>query len=242
MNQYDEIVQYYDLIMESGYYDYGEESQSLHSILKGRQKILEIGVGTGLLVEKLLDLDQNYEITGIDFTAAMLDRSKVRLGNRAKLIEANVLSMNLHEEFEAIYSHGGPAGISRMGENYHFYSFLPNFEDTVKMLNNIASHLVTGGLLVLNVQGEETDADGEQEISNGIVYAQQKQLEFLENQEMYFWEKEYIFKKEGEILARDRHRFLMIYGQLLENTMKTAGFELQGSTSDDLYLIYQRMS
>lgn len=241
MNQYDEIAQYYDLIMESGYYDYGQESQSLHSILKGQKKVLEIGIGTGLLVEKLLNLDPNYEITGIDFTGAMLDRSQARLENRAKLIEANVLSMNLQKDFQAIYSHGVPAGISVVGKDYHFYSFLPNFEDTVEMINNIARHLVTGGLLILNIQGEETDADGEQEISNGIVYSQQKYLEFLENQEMYFWEKEYIFQKEGAILAKDRHRFLILYGQLLENTMKKVGFKLQGPTSDNLYFIYQKV-
>ncbi|MBC6477484.1 MAG: class I SAM-dependent methyltransferase [Hormoscilla sp. GM7CHS1pb] len=170
--------------MESGYYNYRKEAQSLDSILKGRKKILEIGVGTGLLAEKVLELNPNYEITGIDFTPAMLDRSKARLGNRAKVVEANVLSMDLQESFDGIYSHGGPAGVSRVGKDYHLYSFLPNWEDSVKMLNNIARHLVDGGLLVLSIQGEETDADGEQDIGKGIVYEQQKHLSFLENQEM----------------------------------------------------------
>ena len=181
MNKYDDIAQYYDLIMESGYYDYRKEAQSLDSILKDRKKIIEIGVGAGLLAEKLLELDSSYEITGIDFTPAMLDRSKARLGNQAKVVEGNVLSMDLHEAFDGIYSHGGPVGVSRVGNNYHLYSFLPNFEDSVKMLNNIARHLVDGGWFVLSIQGEETDADGEQEIGNGIVYAQQKHLSFLDN-------------------------------------------------------------
>ncbi|MGB3535920.1 MAG: hypothetical protein WBA13_20695 [Microcoleaceae cyanobacterium] len=69
------------------------------------------------------------------------------------------------------------------------------------MLKNIARHLVDGGLFVLNIQPEETNTDGDQEIGNGIIYTQQKQLNFLENQEMYYWEKDYIFKKEGEIDA-----------------------------------------
>lgn len=241
MNEYDDIAQYYDLIMESGYYDYRKEAHSLDSILKGQKKIIEIGVGTGLLVEKLLELEPSYEITGIDFTPAMLDQSKARLGNRAKIVEGNVLSMDLQEFFDGIYSHGGPVGVSRVGKDYHLYSFLPNFEDTVKMLNNIARHLVDGGLFVLNIQGEETDADGEQEIGNGIVYAQQKHLCFLDNQEMYFWEKDYIFKKEGEIVKSDRHRFLMLHGQLLEDTMKAAGFKLKEVTPDDLYMVYQKV-
>ncbi|NEO77798.1 MULTISPECIES: class I SAM-dependent DNA methyltransferase [Moorena] len=241
MNKYDNIAEYYDSTMKSGYYDYPKEAQSLDSILKGRKKLLEIGVGTGLLAEKLLELDPSYEITGIDFTPAMLDRAKARLGNRAKVVEGNVLSMDLQESFDGIYSHGGPAGVCRVGNDYHLYSFLPDFEDTVKMLDNIARHLVDGGLFVLNIQAEEIDADGEQDIGNGIVYAQQKHLSFLENKEMYFWETDYRFKKEGRIVASDRHKFLMVYGQLLEDTMKAAGFKWKEATPDDLYMVYQKM-
>ncbi|MDJ1184151.1 class I SAM-dependent DNA methyltransferase [Roseofilum casamattae] len=241
INKYDDIAEYYDATMTNGYYDYPKEAQSLNSILKSRKKLLEIGVGTGLLAEKLLELDPSYEITGIDFTPAMLDRSKARLGNRAKVVEGNVLSMNLQESFDCIYSHGGPAGVCRVGKDYHLYSFLPNFEDTVKMLNNIARHLVDGGWFVLNIQAEEIDADGEQDIGNGIVYAQQKHLDFLENKEMYFWETDYSFKKEGAILAKDRHKFLMLYGQLVEETMKAAGLKLKEATPDDLYMVYEKV-
>ncbi len=77
MNKYDEIAEYYETTVESVYYDYPKAAQSLDSILKGREKLLEIGVGTGLVVEKLLELDPEYEITGIDFTPAMLDRVKL---------------------------------------------------------------------------------------------------------------------------------------------------------------------
>ncbi len=55
MNEYDDIAQYYDLIMESGYYDYTKSAYSLNSILTERKKILEIGIGTGLLAEQLLE-------------------------------------------------------------------------------------------------------------------------------------------------------------------------------------------
>ncbi|MGB3509430.1 MAG: class I SAM-dependent methyltransferase [Microcoleaceae cyanobacterium] len=240
MNKYDEMAPYYDLLMEIGYYDYTKAAKSLHSILKGRKKILEIGIGTGLLAEKLLELDPKYEITGIDFTPAMLDQSKIRLGNRAKLLEGNVLSMELQELFDGVYSQGGPVGVSRVGKDYHLYSFLLDFENTIKMLNNIARHLVYGGLFALSIQGEETDTDSDREIGKGIVYAQQKELSFSDNKEMYFWEKDYIFKKEGEILARDRHKFLMLHGQLLEDTMNAAGFKLKEVTPDDLYLVYQK--
>lgn len=241
MNKYNDIAQYYDLLMESGYYDYTTYAQSLNAILKDRKKLLEIGVGTGLLAEKLFEHDPNYEITGIDFSPAMLDRCKARLGNRAKIVEENVLSMDLQASFDGVYSQGGPAGVNRVGNDYHLYSFLPNFEDSVKMLSNIARHLVDGGLLALSIQGEKTNADGDKEVGNGIVYSQQKHLSFLDDGEMYFWEKDYIFKKEGEIVARDRHKFLMLHGQVLENTMNAAGLKFKEVSSDDLYIVYQKV-
>ncbi len=154
MNKYNEIAQYYDLIMESGYYNYEKDAQSLGSVINTRKKILEVGVGTGLIVEKLLEFNPLYEITGIDFTPDMLNRSKARLGNRVMVIEGNVLSMDLQDSFDVIYSHGGPVGISQVGNDYHLYSFLPDFEDRVKMLKNIVFHLVNGGLFVLNIQSE----------------------------------------------------------------------------------------
>lgn len=165
----------------------------------------------------------------------------IKVASWAKVVEGNVLSMDLQESFDGIYSHAGPAGVSGVGKDYHLYSFLPNWEDSVKMLNNIARHLVDGGLLVLSIQGEETDADGEQDIGKGIVYEQQKHLSFLDNREMYFWEKDYIFKKDGEIVARDRHKFLMLHGQLLDETMKGAGLKLKEVTADDLYMVYQKV-
>ncbi len=172
---------------------------------------------------------------------AMLAKSKARLGNRVKVVEGNVLSMNLPEKFDAIYSQGGPLDISQVGEDYHLYSFLPSFEETINMLNNISHHLINGGLLVLNIQAEETDADGDKEIGHGIVYRQQKYLSFLENQEMYFWEKDYIFIKKDKIVARDCHKFLNLHGQLLKNTMKAAGFKLKEVSADNLYLVCQQI-
>ena len=50
---------------------------------------------------------------------------------------------------------------------------------------------------------------------------------------MYDWEKDYIFQKEGEILARERHKFLMLHGQLLEDSMAMAGFKFKEVSPDN---------
>ncbi len=52
MNQYTKITDYYDLLMTQGYYDYQGMADAVFSVMENHQKILELGVGTGLLAEK----------------------------------------------------------------------------------------------------------------------------------------------------------------------------------------------
>ncbi len=56
INEYVEIVKYYDNLLISGYFDFEALSKTLYNLLGGRRKVLDIGVGTGLLTEKMLSL------------------------------------------------------------------------------------------------------------------------------------------------------------------------------------------
>ena len=67
-NQYTNITEYYDLWITSGYYDYQTIAKAANLIIGNGRKILELGVGTGLLAQKYLEIDPNCEFTGVDFT------------------------------------------------------------------------------------------------------------------------------------------------------------------------------
>ncbi len=54
-NTYAGIAEQYDALMLSGYYDYDRYSDALHALLDGRRRVLELGVGTGLVASKMLD-------------------------------------------------------------------------------------------------------------------------------------------------------------------------------------------
>jgi len=51
-NQYTKITEYYELWVESGYYDYQNMASVAQSIVGNGREVLELGVGTGLLAEK----------------------------------------------------------------------------------------------------------------------------------------------------------------------------------------------
>ncbi|WP_254567515.1 hypothetical protein [Oscillatoria sp. HE19RPO] len=57
MNEYTGIADYYDLLMTRGYYNYEKLAQAIAEMVYPHQKIIEIGVGTGLLLEALLNIN-----------------------------------------------------------------------------------------------------------------------------------------------------------------------------------------
>lgn len=171
MNEYTGIADYYDLLMNSGYYKYEEIAKAIAAMVVPNQSIIEIGVGTGLLLKQLLKIDPQYNLTGMDHTAAMLEIAKERLGDRAKLFEADIISMSIPEEFDVAISNGGLCAFVDTGSQCDFYTHLTDDESNVRSLQNIANCLHKGGLFIINIQGVHDNHD--RSLPGGIVYSQE---------------------------------------------------------------------
>ena len=75
MGDYSNMASYYDVIMTSGYYDYAKIVDNL-LLLDNVQQVLEIGCGTGLILEELARRKPQIQISGVDLTAPMLAIAK----------------------------------------------------------------------------------------------------------------------------------------------------------------------
>ncbi|NEO22170.1 MULTISPECIES: class I SAM-dependent methyltransferase [unclassified Moorena] len=196
VNQYTEITKYYDLWVTSGYYDYQSLAKEAHSIVGDGRQVLELGVGTGLLAQKYIELDPTCEFTGIDFTASMLEIAKQRLVNQVKLIEADAVTMDLNAKFDVAISNGGVWGILDRGDQaqWQFGGHVPGLEANRQGLANVGRHLKEGGLLLLHLQKPHDDFD--KSLGEGIVYSQCIE-EGEDTPNYYTFEKRYFFKKDG---------------------------------------------
>ncbi|MFE0133093.1 methyltransferase domain-containing protein [Streptomyces sp. NPDC059037] len=72
--------------------------------LADHQSLLKLGVGTGLICDRLLEVSgAGLRIAGIDHTETMLAQARIRLGGRARLVRQNILDKTTSSAFDAAY-------------------------------------------------------------------------------------------------------------------------------------------
>jgi len=235
-HQYAKIAKYYDLWVTSGYYDYEIMAKAAHSILGDGCQILELGVGTGLLAEKYLEIDGSCKFTGMDFAPSMLEIAHERLGESVELIEADAVTMDLNATFDAAISNGGVWGILDLGDKWEFGGHIPGIEANRQGLSTLARHLQGGGLLLLHLQ--KPHKNYEKSLPGDIVYSQH--LEEVEDTEDYHTLlKNYYFKKDGEILAQEQILITCFKPDISQQLLTEAGFDLQGRSDGEHFVVYK---
>lgn len=236
MNEYTDITEYYDLLMTNGYYDYESIAKSMHKVLRGCHKILEVGVGTGLLLEQLLKIDSTYKLTGIDHTQSMLEIAKQRLGNQAKVIQADLVSIELNEVFDAVISNGFWSMID-MGNEYHLGTHIPNEKENSQALKNVNRHLKEGGIFLLNIQASFQEK--EVNLPGGIIYFQENVQE-QKKADQYYIQKRYAFKKEGSLVAEQTCKYKFWTESATEKLMDEAGFRFKEVNPSKEFHVYYK--
>lgn len=237
INQYTNITKYYDLWVQSGYYDYQIMAEEARAIIANHSRILEIGVGTGLLAEKYMELDPTCEFTGVDFTTSMLEIARERLGDKAILVDADVVTMDLNTTFDVAISNGGVWGILDLGDRREFGGHVPGIEDNRKGLANLARHLRPGGLVLLHLQKPHKTYD--KVLDGGIVYSQLLE-EVEDTPEYHSLQKSYFFKQDGQILAQEQLLITCFKSDISEKLLSEAGFDFQGISNNNLFAIYRK--
>ncbi|MBU3648501.1 MAG: class I SAM-dependent methyltransferase [Limnohabitans sp.] len=172
MGDYTNMADYYDVIMTSGYYDYAKIVDSLVSHHPERN-VLEIGCGTGLILEELAKRQPQLPITGIDLTAPMLKIAQKRLApfSTISLSQQNITELSLNDTHELAFSYGGVWYFVIDGDKEPFLvSHIADDRANHLGFEHLAKHMAKDGTLLLGIQGPHHDY--ETVISNGMRYSQ----------------------------------------------------------------------
>ncbi|MFE0172379.1 class I SAM-dependent methyltransferase [Streptomyces sp. NPDC059002] len=244
-DSYEGLSTHYDLIMTSGYYDYDAYARTLLDLTGDRSRLLEVGVGTGLVCERLLDLAEgSLEITGVDHTESMLVQARRRLGDRVRLLRADIRHADIPSSFDVGYSVGGVWYFIHDQENdaVSFGSHLLEDDDNITALRRVHAALKPGGVLALAAQGPHRDY--ERPLPGGLVYGQEARAVadgvFV---------KDYSVKRltrsqhgeAGEMVAQQRCRYRTYTAEQAEDLLEQCGFRFAGVTGEGLFHHFIRL-
>lgn len=235
LNQYTGITECYDLLMRAGYYEHDAMAKAADAVMGDRKKVLELGVGTGLFAQSLAATKPDCDITGVDFTASMLEIAQDRTGRDVRLVEADVTSMDLDDTFDAAISSGGVWVIIDAGEEYLLGTHLFDYDQEVAGLRNVSEHLEADGLLLLSIQKMHRDRD--LALPEGIVYSQR--ISTPEDPADHFMiEKRYTFTRGSDVLAEETLNLGFYRRNVMEQILDEAGFEFEGIDDTGQFFVY----
>ncbi len=172
MGDYTNMSAYYDVIMTSGYYDY---KSIVDNLLEHEpyNHVLEIGCGTGLILEELAKRKHVQSIMGIDLTQSMLIIANARLKDfpNVTLSNQNITQLKLEKQYDLVFSYGGVWYFVVDGDNEPFLvSHISDPAANEQGFEHLSKYMSVGSTLLLGIQGPHFDY--EKAISNGMTYSQ----------------------------------------------------------------------
>jgi SAM-dependent methyltransferase len=194
------------------------------------KKILEIGVGTGTLARLLKD---DFEITGIDSSEALLKIAKAKLsGQSVKLIHKDILDIRFKELFDAAISHGSIFFVVNSKTGLVVESFLIKREQVKTALTNVYNALKKGGQFIFDYHPEHDP------IKRFVAFDDYRyEFEIKENNGMKDFHKVHKIKDlNGEIIAESIDHKIRINLEDFKNLARSTGFD-KIKTMLDKYLV-----
>jgi SAM-dependent methyltransferase len=238
MNTYGGITDCYDLLMRAGYYEHDAMAKAATNVLGPRKRVLELGVGTGLFAQQLLETNPSCQVTGIDFTPSMLEVARARIGEEAELIEADVTEMDLERRYDAAISSGGVWVMIHDHGEFLLGTHLFGYDDEVQGLSNVADHLESDGLLLLSIQGMHTDFD--QQLDEGVVYSQRVTRMDGPDDGRLTITKHYQFTRGSDVLAEETLELGFYRQSLMDRIVEEAGFTFDAIDDDSRFFIFTK--
>jgi SAM-dependent methyltransferase len=236
MGDYTNMAGYYDVIMTSGYYDYEKIVDSLVSHSPERN-VLEIGCGTGLILEELAKRRPQLPITGIDLTAPMLSIAQKRLApfSTVSLSQQNITELALDEQHELAFSYGGVWYFVMDGDKEPFLVSHIADENANRLgFEHLSKHIAVGGTLLLGIQGPHHDY--ETVISNGMKYSQK-----IEPTDIGFTKHYYLHDGPHKLMDQTVHYRTYTFDEAKE-LMGTYGFEyVPKKDANQLFLQFKKV-
>ncbi|NER86514.1 class I SAM-dependent methyltransferase [Moorena sp. SIO3A2] len=234
-DQYQKLAQFYDDFVQKNR-NYDQIATELAELIGDARDILDIGIGTGLVVEHLLQIEPAYKITGIDTSQSLLEQAEKRLRKTVNLHCQNVSELDLDKQFDVVYSRGGAWTFVKNKLETMLASHILSLAEIQKSFDRVAKHIKPEGLLIIS----SSNAYGNNfvELENGIVH---KRIAHTEgNEDERYTILDYLFYQNEKLLAEQKLKLRLISYQTTTTMLSQANF-VEESIKAETYFIYRKI-
>ncbi len=233
-DQYQGVAKFYDKLVKKNV-NYYEIATEFAQIIGEARDLLEIGIGTGLVVENLLQIEPNYRITGIDTSESFLEEAQKRLGQKVDLHYQSVSELDIGKKFDVAYSRGGAWTFFNCESEIMLASHILSSVDIQKSFDCVAKHLQAGGILIIGYSNGYRNNLAE--LDNGIVHKKNSTTELIKNERYAILD--HLFYQNEKLLTKQTLKLKLLSYQTCTMMLEKAGF-IEKDINPGKYYIYQK--
>ncbi|NER51525.1 MAG: class I SAM-dependent methyltransferase [Symploca sp. SIO1A3] len=230
-DQYQQLAQFYDSFVGKNR-NYPEIATELSEIIGKDRDLLDIGIGTGIIVEHLLQIQPLYKITGIDNSESLLEQARKRLGQKVDLYYQSVSELDIAQKFDVAYSRGGAWTLVNDKSETMLASHIFSSADIQQSFDCVAKHLQEGGRLIIS--SSNAYGDNVVELDNDIIHKRVATTEFIENERYALLD--YRFYQNDDLLAQQTLKLRLLSYPTFTNMLEQAGFVEQAINPGKCYI------
>ncbi len=225
---------YYDAFVRAQR-DYDAIAAALLELLGDAATVLDVGVGTGLVVEHLLKRRPALDVTGIDVSPGLLAQARARLGDRVRLHHADVCALDLGRRFDAAYSRGGAWTFVRDGGRPALASHILDLDAIGESFARVAAHLRPGGRLIISSSNAHAGSEGR--LDGDVRY--DRRTTVREDADQRVLVLEYTFRAPGRPPAHQRVEARLLDAGRVERIARAAGLAPRAG-ADPQFMTFER--
>ncbi len=218
---YNSFAQIYDFLSDPAFYE--NWLKLLDPYLDNSKKILDLGCGNGVLLEKLIE--KNQRVLGVDASSEMLMLAADRLQGNQYLFEADMA------EF-----YSGPSQYDIIMSTCDSVNYLPEQTLVTNMFKNCYEMLVDGGFFMFDVHSDFTFQERFTNWSYGDATEELSLIWNIDTEDGFLYEHYLTFfslQTDGKYLRFDDIQREYFYQQeSLKKALEVQGFRHIQMTSD----------
>lgn len=231
---YKGMSEFYDTFVQSNR-DYKAIATELIELFGNSVNILDVGIGTGLLVKEIIQLRPDLKITGIDSSASLLAQAEKSLGSEVALFCQDVCNLELEQRFELAYSRGGAWAFVKDDDQILLASHILETDAIRRSFERIARHLSDGGCLILTTSN--ANSSKRKNLNSEVSFERVVSKEWIDGQQYLLLE--YMHHRSGSIVGQQRVKMLLLDLESVEQMLNSVGL-ISRSDSHNQYRIYQK--